>query len=1165
MRISVRIVTLLFIGAVVLIVATVTLSVTLVTTQNQLTGLGMSLAGNIAATAVEQILQMLITPVELSMTSIRDTILRTEWPLSVLPNETFDFSLRSAAASGYGDVPAPKNANTTWWWFDAWAVLMRAKIIGANFSTIVTVRFEDGTLVATPTSAGCGDVPTEQVDWVNGSIRDQTWSAGGYRWLRADQATSVPYPYGVNNNTHLYCGAYTLGDMRDASYWSGVAFTKRQAFCGWYAPVLVYSITSGTADFFHSIVCGIQNSTRHFLGVVTSGTSMSTMAQYLVALEGVTPSTKTFILDGNGIVVTASDYGVSGSAVQVSEYVASDGPVPSNCASSIIAFPDLRPIRIGCRPTTATYPYAPLNALPRSFIRTTTTTAISVRVGSATYVAAAHPITSGLTGLDLTFVLILPQSDLLGDTTRTRNVAIAASCAVFVAALTIAFVLVDRAFRPLSNLVEQMERTAALMDLDPRVEPTLDGLPESTETYEGSVASEKPRSHQSAADKLSGHRGARGTLRPPAAPESAVTEISSLLESYAAMRNAVQNFARYVPVDVVQRLLERKEDSKLSMRPAVCAVVFSDIAGFTAMCERAPPRDVSRALRVFFARTARLTALHGGIVDKFIGDCVMCVWGAPVACRHPELRSALCGLAFHRATIAGPVASTFAAIGEPLRLRTGIACGEVMAGNMGSAERMSYTVIGEAVNSAARLEGVNREWGTNVLVSEEIAMEVHAVLVTRFITRLEPEGSAAHAAAAARSSASCSESWTADDDYRKSTGDVDVYEVVGCHTDALRNFFGSRAKGDGAREAAEVDGRSDDSFADGAMGDAGGASAAWSGADTIARAGAGTAILGTTTRDQHHTGVGVVAAAPSTGVGLMKPGNTGDVGDGRGASDGGADRRSGGSPRAAGPGRTRARRLHLRELIQHHATRHPARDGDVEFCHHFSRVARFVIGGRFEEAAAALARFDWDDAGAFATARPGRYYGTDGRRQQQPLPFVLGSVRSAYVSARASADGGPRTDQGPAAWCGLRSAFASTAGGFLDTPGAHADHVGGRGNDRVSLLSSLSRNGAVLPAQGAIGELRSVAVPHCDEHPCPAIDDDASSSFTPILNASTSQRNDDGAAGTMHQGAREGAKGTSPEPGDRGVVAVPADPRFDARASLEQLQLVVAHGLFGVF
>jgi hypothetical protein len=222
--------------------------------------------------------------------------------------------------------------------------------------------------------------------------------------------------------------------------------------------------------------------------------------------------------------------------------------------------------------------------------------------------------------------------------------------------------------------------------------------------------------------------------------------------------------------------------------------------------------------------------------------------------------------------------------------------------------------------------------------------------------------------------------------------------------------------------------------------------------------------------------------------------------------------------------------LHLRELIQHHATRHPARDTDVEFCHHFSAVARLAAAGRFEEAAAALTQFDWAGAGLeVVTTRLGRYDDATGRRQQQPLPFVLNRPRLATAATTSGRKAG--ADAAAAPWSGLHSTS------MIDDP-------------RNQLLAQSVTSGVVAT---------STRLPGCgdgDDH-----DDDGASVaslHTTAQSPPTAAHDGDG-LGAVHTVVEGQATTTT------GVVTVPSEPSFDARESMEHLQLVIAHGLFGVF
>jgi class 3 adenylate cyclase len=232
-------------------------------------------------------------------------------------------------------------------------------------------------------------------------------------------------------------------------------------------------------------------------------------------------------------------------------------------------------------------------------------------------------------------------------------------------------------------------------------------------------------------------------------------------------------------------LVERNELCQVAMRPAACAMSFTDIVGFASLCEGgAAPQLLSRAVRVYFERVTRLTLFHGGVVDKYVGDCVMAVWGASQTVSHAEIRAALCALAVQRATLTAPLATVFAGMtSAPLRVAIGVASGEVLAGNVGSAERMSYTVIGDAVNLASRLGGLNREWGTSTLLSDDVALEAAPLVVTRMVVRAAVIGR---------------------------TAPVDVYDVAGLRPDACDAAARLVAAGGGGSSVSGGDSDGDD-------------------------------------------------------------------------------------------------------------------------------------------------------------------------------------------------------------------------------------------------------------------------------------------------------------------------------------------------------------------
>jgi adenylate cyclase len=175
-------------------------------------------------------------------------------------------------------------------------------------------------------------------------------------------------------------------------------------------------------------------------------------------------------------------------------------------------------------------------------------------------------------------------------------------------------------------------------------------------------------------------------------------------------------FARYVPPAVVDALAAAGTESALRGERRVLTLLFSDLAGFTSASEHLPPEAVAQALNAYFSRMTHTVHQHGGTLDKFIGDAVMAFWNAPL----PEPAHAERALACALAMQADMVALRTEWHGTPfanVRLRIGLHTGEAAVGHLGSHERFTYTAVGDAVNTAARLEGANKAFGTGILLS----------------------------------------------------------------------------------------------------------------------------------------------------------------------------------------------------------------------------------------------------------------------------------------------------------------------------------------------------------------------------------------------------------------------------------------------------------------
>jgi adenylate cyclase len=182
-------------------------------------------------------------------------------------------------------------------------------------------------------------------------------------------------------------------------------------------------------------------------------------------------------------------------------------------------------------------------------------------------------------------------------------------------------------------------------------------------------------------------------------------------------RQVKRLFSRYVPKDVYEQLMADPSRAALGGKRRVMTVLFSDVRGFTAMSEKSTPEEVVGQLNEYFSRMVDVLFAHHGTLDKFVGDMVMGLFGAPLDdTDHPD-HAVQAAIAMSHALDA--LNGEWTAAGKPaLDIGIGISTGEMVAGNIGSTAIMSYTVIGDTVNLGARLESLNKEYGTRIIISE---------------------------------------------------------------------------------------------------------------------------------------------------------------------------------------------------------------------------------------------------------------------------------------------------------------------------------------------------------------------------------------------------------------------------------------------------------------
>jgi adenylate cyclase len=209
-------------------------------------------------------------------------------------------------------------------------------------------------------------------------------------------------------------------------------------------------------------------------------------------------------------------------------------------------------------------------------------------------------------------------------------------------------------------------------------------------------------------------------------------------------RELVGLFGAYVPPEVVREMIKDPQHYTMRARNEELTVMFCDLRGFTQMSEAMPPDELQRLLNHVFSVLTEIIGRHRGTVDKYMGDCVMAFWGAPVpAPLHAELavRAAMeMAQALQRTPLAPAVDGV---LGPTVHISVGIGLntGMMFVGDMGSAIRRSYTVIGDAVNLASRLEGLSKVYGVEVVVSS-VTRDMVPQVVWQELDRVRVKGRA---------------------------------------------------------------------------------------------------------------------------------------------------------------------------------------------------------------------------------------------------------------------------------------------------------------------------------------------------------------------------------------------------------------------------------------
>ena len=229
-----------------------------------------------------------------------------------------------------------------------------------------------------------------------------------------------------------------------------------------------------------------------------------------------------------------------------------------------------------------------------------------------------------------------------------------------------------------------------------------------------------------------------GTEQLPSV-SSPISEISVLSKAIDTLDAAVKSFSAFVPIGLVTQLLQSEQKLELGGHSRFLTIFFSDLEGFSTMSEEVPSQELLLRVSAYLELVTKTVNQEHGTIDKFIGDGVMAFWGAPALLDDHAWRSCVAAMRIQRGMDA--LNERWRAEGlKPLNVRMGIHSDAVLVGNIGSKERMSYTVMGDGVNIAARLEGTNKEFHTRILISHSVFKEAGERLCVRPIDDVTVKG-----------------------------------------------------------------------------------------------------------------------------------------------------------------------------------------------------------------------------------------------------------------------------------------------------------------------------------------------------------------------------------------------------------------------------------------
>lgn len=307
---------------------------------------------------------------------------------------------------------------------------------------------------------------------------------------------------------------------------------------------------------------------------------------------------------------------------------------------------------------------------------------VTYRQAGAEYSASFTPFPAGF-DKRWELMMIVPTDDFVASLKRTTRDVLFIGFAVLLVGICGIWLLSQGLTRPIERLTQEVERIRNL-DLD-------------------------------------------GEIR---IPRAAVKEIIQLTQAMRMMKATLQSFSQFVPKTLVRDLLSTGHKLQLGGEDRLVTILFTDLVSFSTLAEGVSASDLAARTSDYLEDVTQEVIRHGGTIDKYIGDGVMALWNAPLA-EEDHIARACCA-ALHSQKRLECSNLRWTERGWPaIAMRIGIHTHDVVVGIIGSSEHMSYTALGDGVNIASRLEGVNKVYGTKVCVSHTIYEAVH----DRFLMR----------------------------------------------------------------------------------------------------------------------------------------------------------------------------------------------------------------------------------------------------------------------------------------------------------------------------------------------------------------------------------------------------------------------------------------------